>query len=212
MSETQHVEVKQSKIGGAGRGLFALKDFSPGDVVLSLDRPLVTEVELDRTSDTCAWCLQRSEMDPEARAKAAGMGLPTGLTSVKACTGCRLAVYCSKTCQSRAWKREHKYECKAIGVKDRPNLPPGVRATIKLLGRLSASPEDERVRAILSFKPAGHPATLESVMREHKERFDDFQLLAYGAYTYAKEANIVGSDFQNTSRGLLFNVRPSPSI
>ena len=207
MFETQNVEVKQSKISGAGRGLFALKDFSPGDVILSLDRPLVTEVELGRASDTCAWCLQRSEQDPEARAKAASMGLPTGLTSVKACTGCRRAVYCSKTCQSKAWKREHKYECKAVGVKDRPDLPHSVRATIKLLGRLNANPDDERVRSILSFKPAGDPAALEAVTREHKARFDDFQMLAYGAFTYAKEANVAGSDSQNTARGLLFNVR-----
>ncbi|EGP88636.1 uncharacterized protein MYCGRDRAFT_37947, partial [Zymoseptoria tritici IPO323] len=77
------VEVKQSAIPGAGRGLFATKDFEPGDIVLSLDRPYVAELDIDRLCDTCAWCFQR---------------LPAGFVQTKACTGCKKVRYCSKTC------------------------------------------------------------------------------------------------------------------
>ncbi|RYP93243.1 hypothetical protein DL770_000618 [Monosporascus sp. CRB-9-2] len=206
MSETEHAEVRQSKISGAGRGLFARRDFSPGDLILSLDRPLVAEVETERMLDTCAWCLQRSELDPEGRKQAASMGLPIGFIEVKACTGCRRVVYCSKTCQSRAWKREHKYECKVIAPKDRPDLPDGVRAVIKLLGRLKADPEDERILAISKFRPAGDSAGLEALSRHNRERFDDFQMLALAAYKYTGEPKIAGSDSQALTKRLLSNI------
>ncbi|RYO88543.1 hypothetical protein DL764_008709 [Monosporascus ibericus] len=206
MPETEHVEVRQSQISGAGRGLFARRDFSPGDLILSLDRPLVAEVEIERMLDTCAWCLQRSERDPHARKLAASMGLPIGFIEVKACTGCRRVVYCSKTCQSRAWKREHKYECKVIAPKERPDLPDGVRAVIKLLGRLKADPADERILAISKFNPAGDAGGLETLSRHNRERFDEYQILALAAYKYTGEPKIAGSDSQALTKSLLCNI------
>ncbi|RYO84849.1 hypothetical protein DL766_001527 [Monosporascus sp. MC13-8B] len=197
---------KQSGIGGAGRGLFARRDFPPGDLILSLDRPLVAEVEMVRMLDTCAWCFQRSELDPEGRKHAASMGLPVGFIEVKACTGCRRVVYCSKTCQSRAWKREHKYECKVIAPKERPDLPSGVRAVIKLLGRLKADPEDERILAISKFRPAGEAGGLEALSQQNREKFGEFQILALGVYKYTGEPKIAGSDSQALTKSLLFNI------
>jgi hypothetical protein len=95
MSVSDNVEVTQSQIAGAGRGLFARKDFQPGDVVLAVDRPLVAELDVDRMADSCAWCFQRGETDPFSRAQAASMGLPNGFIEVKACSGChRVACKC----------------------------------------------------------------------------------------------------------------------
>lgn len=212
MPETQHVEVKQSKIAGAGRGLFAAKDLAPGDIVLSVDRPLVAEPEFERRLDTCAWCLHRSELDPAQRLQSASMGLPVGFIEVKACTGCRRAVYCSKACQSKAWKREHKYECKIIGHKDRPDLPQGVRIAMKLIGRLKAEPEDERLRAILQFRPAGQPGGLDAARQQDSDRFSEYQMLAHGAYKYMGEPKIGDANPEGVAQSLYFNVRVSNPI
>ena len=38
-------------------------------------------------------------------------------TSLKICTRCRRVKYCGKHCQKRAWRREHKYNCKKLNVK-----------------------------------------------------------------------------------------------
>lgn len=211
-TQNQNVEVKQSSIAGAGRGLFAAQDLAPGDIVLSVDRPLVAEPEFERRLDTCAWCLQRSEQDPAQRAQAASMGLPIGFVEVKACTGCRRAVYCSKACQSRAWKREHKHECKIIGTKDRPELPQGVRIVMKLLGRLRAEPEDERLRAIEHFRPAGLPGGIEAARQQDGERASEYQMLAHGAWKYMGEPKIGGADSQGLAQSLYFNVRVSVSV
>lgn len=212
MPETHNVEVKRSQIAGAGRGVFATKDLAPGDLILSLDRPLVAEPEFQRRLDTCAWCLQRAELDPAQRQKAVSMGLPIGFIEVKACTGCRRVVYCSKTCQSRAWKREHKYECKIIGQKDRPELAQGVRIVMKLLGRLKTDPEDERLRAILQFKPASDPSSLEAIRDQDNERFSQYQMLSYGASKYVGEPKIGDIGSQTLAQGLFFNVRDPPSL
>lgn len=97
------VEVRSSPIAGAGRGLFALKDFAPGDLVLSLERPYVAELDIDRLSDTCAWCFQRGATDANERSLSQNLGLPAGFIETKACTGCKRVRYCSKICQTKAW-------------------------------------------------------------------------------------------------------------
>ncbi|SMR49413.1 unnamed protein product [Zymoseptoria tritici ST99CH_3D1] len=200
------VEVKQSAIPGAGRGLFATKDFNPGDIVLSLDRPYVAELDIDRLCDTCAWCFQRGATAEEERKNSAALGLPAGFVQTKACTGCKKVRYCSKTCQSKAWKREHKYECKALSVEGRPDLPHGVRAVIKLLGKLKADPEnkDARLIDILQFQPV--TTGLEDFSKKAPKRFEDFGMLAYGAWKYAGEPKLGDMDTETIAKGLFFNV------
>jgi SET and MYND domain-containing protein len=208
MASIGNVQVQQSAISGAGRGLFALKDFQPGDVVLSVERPLVAELDIDRLRDSCAWCFQRSATDPMERAHSASMGLPTGFTEVKACTGCRRISYCSKKCQSKAWKFEHKYECKILTPKERPDLPEAVRAVIKLLGRLKAEGnKDERLSDILNFRPFAGGQGLEEFSRQNKKLFDDFSMLGFAAWKYTGEPKLDGVDSQNVAKAFLFNVR-----
>ncbi|KAI1492103.1 hypothetical protein F5X96DRAFT_628361 [Biscogniauxia mediterranea] len=208
MTDIEHVEVKQSQIAGAGRGLFARKDFAPGDLVLAIDRPLVAEPEVERMLDTCAWCFQRGATDPVERARAASMGMPTGVIEVKSCTGCRRVGYCSKTCQAKAWKREHKYECKILAPKDQPDLPVHVRAVIKLLGRLQADPEGKNgsLLDILKFRPAGEPSALHEFSQQDPKRFDDFKMLGHAVWKYCGEPKLENMDAQAASRALLINV------
>ncbi|KAI1751487.1 SET domain-containing protein [Xylaria castorea] len=208
MPTNEGVEVKQSPIPGAGKGLFARNVFSPGDTIVTVDRPLVTELEMDRMLDTCAWCCQRGATDPMERVSSAAMGLPSGFTEIKGCTGCQRVGYCSKACQSKAWKREHKYECKIIGVKDRPDLPPGVRGVIKILGRLKADSKGERVHVqdILSLWPAGDPKGLDEIGTQDKKKFDDFKFLGHAAWHYCGNPKIDGLDSQSTSTGLVSNI------
>ncbi|KAK7951047.1 set and mynd domain [Apiospora aurea] len=205
------VKIAPSGIAGAGRGLFACQKFEPGDVVASVDRPFVAELEMDRMEDTCAWCFQRGETDPDARAKAAMMGMPAGFIETKACAGCHRASYCSKTCQSRAWKREHKYECGVIAP-PRPELPESVRAAIKLLGRLKAADpkgaEHKKLLDLMEFRPAGADTNLlETFKQQDKQKFDDFNMLAWAAWSYCgKPGNYGAVDSRAGATGFVFNI------
>lgn len=208
MVENENVRVQKSGILGAGRGLFAAKDFRPGDVVLAVDRPLVAELDIDRLKDTCAWCFQRGATDPLERKHSAAMGLPTGFTEVKACAGCQRISYCSKKCQSKAWKAEHKYECKILAPVERPDLPDAVRAVIKLLGRLKAEGnKDGRLEDIWNFRPFVRGEGLEDFSRQNKKLFDDFSMLGFAAWKYTGEPKLQGADSQATAKAYLFNVR-----
>ncbi|KAI5361060.1 putative SET domain, Zinc finger, MYND-type, 4Fe-4S ferredoxin-type, iron-sulfur binding protein [Septoria linicola] len=202
-----NVEVKKSGIDNAGRGLFAKKNFEPGEIVLALDRPYVAELDTERLHDTCAWCFQRGT-SPEDRAKAAALGLPSAGIETKQCTGCKRVRYCSKTCQTRAWKREHKYECKILAPAERPDLPHGVRAVVKLLGRLKADAEgkDELLLDIIQFKPASDSKALEDIKHQDSQRFEDFSMLAYGAWKYSGEPKIGDMDSNAISKAFFFNL------
>ena len=49
--------------------------------------------------------------------------------TVMKCMGCKADGYCSKTCQKKAWKLVHKYEC--------PNLKDiDVNKTMRFLGKV----------------------------------------------------------------------------
>jgi ferredoxin len=202
-----NVEIKKSDIEGAGRGLFATKSFKPGDVVHTIARPSVAELDTERLQDTCAWCFHKGPSEAE-RQQAAALGLPEVHVDTKACTGCRKVRYCTRACQAKAWKREHKYECKVISVPGRPDLPHGVRAAIKLLGRLQADPEgkDESLLDILQFKPASDGKALEWIHAHQEQKWEDFNMLAYGAWKYCGEPKHEKIDFQSVCRAFFFNV------
>ncbi|KAL1297684.1 hypothetical protein AAFC00_006235 [Neodothiora populina] len=60
--------------------------------------------------------------------------------TVNACTGCNQVGYCSKKCQSQAWKREHKHSCKFL--KDYPPLPSAIRAARELAVFMNSDADD----------------------------------------------------------------------
>lgn len=47
----EHFEVKKSKIPGAGKGLFTLKDFKKGDRIIEYLGEIITEAECDRRAE-----------------------------------------------------------------------------------------------------------------------------------------------------------------
>ncbi|GAW21721.1 hypothetical protein ANO14919_112450 [Xylariales sp. No.14919] len=209
MPANEGVEVKQSQILAAGQGLFARTTFSPGDTVAAVDRPLVTELETDRMLDTCAWCCHRGATNAVEKAMAASIGLPQSFIEIKSCTGCHRVAYCSRACQSRAWKREHRYECKVIkNAEEVPDLPPGVRGAIKILGRLKAEPDNEyaRVRNILKFWPVGDPNGLKEISTQNKKKLEDLQFLGSAAWLYMGKPNIDTLDPKSISIGLVSNI------
>ncbi|KAI6861725.1 SET domain-containing protein [Hortaea werneckii] len=196
MPGVDDVEVKQSTIPGAGNGLFAKKAFAPGDVVLALARPYIAELDIDRLGDSCAWCCSRAENDPEERFKSQQMGLPTGFLEVKACTGCKKIKYCSKACQAKAWKMEHKHECKILAPPDRPPLPHVVRATVRLLKQIEAG--DEAPKAILRFD-----SKIEEIRKTDPKSYEEFSTLAFGAWNFAGKPSKADLD---VARHLFFAV------
>lgn len=206
------VEVKESAISGAGRGLFANKDFQPGDAVLRIPRPYVAELFIDRMQDTCAWCFLREATDPVEREASKKEYLPTGYVETKACNGCKKVRYCSKTCQTKAWKREHKYECKVLAPAERPDLPEGVRAVIKLLGRLKADPEgkDEKLLEILQFKPSLDGDMMQQFVKDHPKLYEEHETMAYAAWKYAGEPVMGDTESLPIAKAFFFNVSRLP--
>ena len=179
MTGVDDVEIKKSSIAGAGNGVFAKKDFEPGDIVLSVSRPYITELDMERLEDSCAWCCSRAALDPTERVKSRQMGLPAGFVEVKACTGCQKIKYCSKSCQAKHWK-EHKYECKVLAPADRPPLPHGVRATLKLLKKIQAGDEAPKGILLLDSK-------LDEVKQSDPEVYEEYSTMAWGAWNFAEK-------------------------
>ncbi|KAK5166907.1 uncharacterized protein LTR77_007636 [Saxophila tyrrhenica] len=127
-SSATGTEVKTSPLGG--RGLFATKKLAQGDVVIAMDRPLVAVLDEHRIEDTCSWCFSWTELPVLS-----GAGVNQALKD-NWCTGCKKVKYCSKACQSKAWKAIHKQECKKLSAQSEeiPNL---VVAAMQILAGLN---------------------------------------------------------------------------
>ena len=141
---------------GRGRRLLAASTFKPGDLIATFDDPLVAipgSAHLGTT--TCSYCL--SSQPGEAREEEPAQ------KSVRACTACRTAAYCSTRCQRADWNRAHKRgECKAFqrarargsdgggGGGASRLLPTPVRALVRLLVLLpvAGAAENEEARAV----------------------------------------------------------------
>lgn len=86
--------------GPHGRSLVATQDFTPGSLIATFSSPTLALPDGPSMRTTCNYCLR--------------VGFNEGFSpvSLKACTGCRAAVYCGPTCQRAHWKSIHKAECK----------------------------------------------------------------------------------------------------
>ncbi|KAK5677536.1 hypothetical protein LTS10_010108 [Elasticomyces elasticus] len=156
MSLVDGIEIRASEIPGAGNGLFAKRTFESGDVVLQLPRPLVAELYDQYREHSCAWCFLRAPASEMERKRATAFGSRTADITVTACTGCKITRYCSKVCQRKAWKCEHKYECKVLG-QEQLNQP--ARIVLKLLGRLRAG--EESIKTIMDYHSKQNDVKIE---------------------------------------------------
>lgn len=62
-----------------------------------------------------AWCLQQPQLQQHGRTLRSGTGVRPQLR-VHMCGGCKVAHYCSKTCQTQHWK-QHKPMCAALAAR-----------------------------------------------------------------------------------------------
>ena len=97
--------------GPAGTGLFASKDLSDGDLVLSILRPLVCVPDTPRLKETCSWCFLHVERidaptEDEHWAQVMGLSLEEYLTwtepgkmdqpKLMKCGGCGVVRFCGE--------------------------------------------------------------------------------------------------------------------
>ncbi|KAI4731881.1 SET domain-containing protein [Aureobasidium sp. EXF-10728] len=167
-----NVEVRPSAI--AGNGLFATKDIPAGSTILLKARPLIGELDLSRSHDSCANCFLFSQKDVRAcpihKAEADRLGRYPGCSgcqsegealTVKACTGCKKVKYCSKVCQKQAWTRYHKRECKILRDPSLPPLPSSVRAALQLACLMDSDAVSEEDKAGVRRLEAHSSSTIE---------------------------------------------------
>ncbi|MCJ1249215.1 hypothetical protein MMC30_006438 [Trapelia coarctata] len=120
--------------GPAGTGLFAARDFEAGELVLRLEREVVSVLDSGRFGVACERCFLTEEDGEEDDVE----------VKLKKCGGCGVVKFCGEVgckieeeagivkCQTTSWKHHHKYECK-IFKRLYPNVLPN---TARLLMRI----------------------------------------------------------------------------
>ncbi|KAK5691439.1 hypothetical protein LTR97_011432 [Elasticomyces elasticus] len=129
------------------------------------------------------------------RMMATSMGSPTADVNVKACNGCKRARYCSKACQVKAWKTEHKYQCKTLKHVD---VVEPTRIVHKLLKRLQAGDQD--VEAVLRFQ-----SKQDDVKAQWPEHYDRLREAGAAAWRNCDEPDDI-QDGLETAVSLSFNI------
>ncbi|KAI1376342.1 hypothetical protein F4677DRAFT_89043 [Hypoxylon crocopeplum] len=160
-----------------GRSVVATRAFGPGDTIsIFADRKASVAVpDVPHLAQTCSYCLAVADVDSDAPA--------TQQVSVRACTACRTAHYCSTACQKADWGLAHgKGECKAFKRVRAPEtgsgtatrtLPTPTRALIQVLLR----PDMQAAIAELE----GH---VESFRNADPQAWADIELQARAALHY----------------------------
>ena len=151
-----------------GRGLIADRDFQPGDLIATFSDPILALPDGPGMRITCNWCLTTGQD-----------------VQLRACTGCKAAVYCSPSCQRAHWKSGvHKAECKMFArirsTTGKEWLPTPSRAVAQILFLLRAG-DDRTVKAF------GKDGSLEGNVAGFKSDADlwrDFELQAMASIVY----------------------------
>lgn len=102
-----------STVADKGRCLSAMRDFYPGDVIISQE-PYVCVPNNSSAESRCDGCFTTSKL--------------------KKCSGCQAVWYCGSTCQRAEWKL-HRLECEVLSrlEKDkRKSVTPSIRLMVKL--------------------------------------------------------------------------------
>ncbi|GAV76217.1 SET domain-containing protein/zf-MYND domain-containing protein [Cephalotus follicularis] len=96
-----------------GRCLFTIKEFHPGDVIISQE-PYVFVPHREFTNSVCHFCF--------------------AVTEVKMCSACHYVWYCSRECQKLDWKL-HRLECRALKTLEKQwqiYVLPTIRLNVRL--------------------------------------------------------------------------------
>ncbi|KAK5654770.1 hypothetical protein OQA88_6806 [Cercophora sp. LCS_1] len=152
-----------------GRSLVATRPFTPGELIATFDTPLIALPDGPGMRMTCNYCLRRQQ---------------PGGPSMRACTGCRVTVYCSQDCQRAHWKNIHKLECKMFirvhEASGRDWLPTPTRAVAQVLLLLAA--KDKAMEA--AFGNGGLLQGNVDGFRRREKVWSDFQLQSMAAVIY----------------------------
>ena len=98
---------------------------------------------------------------------------PNQVTKVNACVGCKKVKYCSKRCQSQAWKAGHKRYCKIFAAHDE-GIPSLVEAAMQVIEGINAG--EASFKAILDLQ--SHRDDFEKV---GGERWTSISFMAHTA-------------------------------
>lgn len=156
-----------------GRGLFATKPHQSGEVLLAVDRPLIAVLDRPRIEDTCAWCFSWTELPVLS-----GAGVNQA-SKVNWCTGCKKVKYCSKQCQSQAWKAGHKRECRELS-QEPEQLPHTVHALIQIMFGLGTG--DKKFTPIVEME-----AHRDEFEKSGGKRWEAMQLMVKTALAFLQE-------------------------
>ncbi|KAG8378315.1 hypothetical protein BUALT_Bualt08G0124600 [Buddleja alternifolia] len=146
-----------------GRCLFAARDFSPGEVIIS-ENPYVSVSNKNKESpeSKCEWCFSSNNL--------------------KKCSACHVVWYCSSKCQRSDWKL-HSVECKALSKVDKErvkSLTPSIRLMVRLC--IQRKLENEKIyptSAMDNYK-------LVEALVSHMSDVDEKQMVLY-----AQMANLI---------------------
>ena len=72
----------------------------------------LSKVYHERNNAKCWWCDASPSTTTSVEYPVSSAAIAT--EGLKKCSACKLARYCSKDCQEKHWKREHKRSCKAV--------------------------------------------------------------------------------------------------
>ncbi|KAK4103136.1 hypothetical protein N658DRAFT_467657 [Parathielavia hyrcaniae] len=126
---------------GKRRSLTATRPFSPGDEIATFSNPLLVLPDNATMRTTCNYCLRRPSPTTTTTTTMATT-TSGGQHQLKACTGCKAAVYCGAACQRAHWRAVHRAECKMfLRVREQAGrdwLPTPVRAVAQVLLMLRA--------------------------------------------------------------------------
>ncbi|KUI68447.1 Histone-lysine N-methyltransferase SMYD3 [Cytospora mali] len=121
------LRIGPSSIPEAGSGLFAINDIQAGSDIFR-SQPFLVVCEAS-SKGICDWCLmnRNASVHPDGRFYTSDDFKP----NIAPCSRCKVAQYCSKACQSKAWKSYHKYECALM--KQNPDVLSVDQALCRLL-------------------------------------------------------------------------------
>ena len=196
-----------------GRALVATRTFQPGELIAAFDAPILALPDGERMRLMCNYCLRRPRI---ALSSLADLGTaPSSLggssTGLRACTGCRAAVYCDAECQRLHWREVHKHECKVFKrVRERAGkdwLPTPVRAVLQVVAKMQT---DSRVAE--AFRPGGWLEGNVEGFKSDKAVWEDIELQTMAAAVYGDlrmdTIEVVKEIFCKVSPALLHNQAP----